>query len=115
MDNEEIGQDTWTDEELDAVVDVYLVMLRSELSGSDYSKKDKITRVMQGVLSGRTEKAVEWRMQNISSVLNDLGAPWVDGYKPASHVGPAVETRIRAALIRCLLKDWSQTDSSKTP
>ena len=105
MNIDKAGQDVWTDEELDAVVDSYLSMLRAEQSGSDYSKKDAITRLIEGPLSDRTGKAAEWRMQNISSVLQDVRAPWIDGYKPASHVGPMVDPRIRAALIRCLLKD----------
>ena len=43
---------------------------------------------------GRTDKAFEFRMQNISAVLNELGRQWLKGLPPAKNVGTAVAGRI---------------------
>jgi 5-methylcytosine-specific restriction protein A len=37
-------------------------------------------------------------MQNISTVLCDLGMPWISGYLPAKNVGSAVKGKIAAVL-----------------
>ena len=37
-------------------------------------------------------------MQNISAVLDDLGQPWIEGYKPARNVGEAVRVRLGLML-----------------
>lgn len=39
---------------------------------------------------GRTPKAWEYRMQNISHVLDQLDQKWIEGLKPAKNVGPEV-------------------------
>lgn len=106
MESDELDHAVWTDEELDAAVESYLLMLRAEMSGKEYKKNEAIATLVEGPLASRSSKAAEWRMQNISSVLQDAKAPWIDGYKPASHVGPNIDVRIRSAVMRCLLKYW---------
>jgi hypothetical protein len=33
----------------------------------------------------RSEGSIERKLQNISAVLDVLGAPWINGYKPLAH------------------------------
>ncbi len=47
---------------------------------------------------GRTAKAWEYRMQNISHVLDQAGKPWLPGLLPASNVGARVEPKLAMLL-----------------
>ncbi len=47
---------------------------------------------------GRTPKAWEYRMQNISHVLDQAGKPWLPGLLPASNVGARVEPKLAKLL-----------------
>lgn len=47
---------------------------------------------------GRTAKAWEYRMQNISHVLDQAGKPWLPGLLPASNVGARVEPKLAKLL-----------------
>ncbi|QHB73702.1 HNH endonuclease [Stenotrophomonas sp. 364] len=49
-------------------------------------------------LHGRTPKAWEYRMQNISHVLDQLQQPWLAGLRPAANVGPEVTGRLLKLL-----------------
>lgn len=93
VDNEDKG---WSDKELEAAVEAYWEMQRHDLNGTPYSKR-AIYREL-GEQFGRTEKAFEYRMQNISAVLDKMGLPWIVGLKPASNVGDRNVTRIKRIL-----------------
>lgn len=88
----------WTEDELRVAVEAYLDMLRLENGGIEYSKAEYNRRLRSGPLSARSESAVEYRMQNISSVLAGMGRSRIDGYRPAANVGPANEARLRALI-----------------
>jgi 5-methylcytosine-specific restriction protein A len=88
----------WTDEELGAAVDAYLQMLDSERRGEAYNKAAVNRALREGPLSDRTAGSVEFRMQNISAVLNDRQLMWLSGYKPAANVGERVKARISRLL-----------------
>src|SRR6266849_10028166 len=70
----------WQDDELDAIVSDYFAMLAADLSGLPYVK----SRHSEGLMAriGRTHRSVEFKHQNISAVLDELGMPWIPGYKP---------------------------------
>ena len=87
----------WTKDELSIAVEVYRRMLRLEGTGQDYIKINFL-REAQEQLSNRTLKSVEYRMQNISAVLDDLGRPWIPGFKPAKNVGTQVSSRLKELL-----------------
>jgi len=78
-DEEKIGK-PWNDDELDAIVADYFSMLRAELSQQPYIKSHHSAVLMQQI--GRTHRSVEFKHQNISAVLEELGLPWIVGYKP---------------------------------
>ncbi|MGE8179038.1 HNH endonuclease [Pseudomonas fluorescens] len=88
----------WSDSEIKAAVDAYLKMLALELKGQKFNKALENRQLRQGALADRTEGSVEFRMQNISTVLEQMGRQRIDGYKSAPHVGTNVEFAIRAAL-----------------
>jgi len=78
-DEKKIGK-PWNDDELDAIVADYFSMLRAELSRESYVKSHHSAVLMQQI--GRTHRSVEFKHQNISAVLEEMGLPWVVGYKP---------------------------------
>ena len=71
----------WTQEEVEATVADYFVMLQSELRGERYNKSEH-RRTLQRFLLDRSDTAIERKHMNISAVLRDVGHPWIDGYKP---------------------------------
>lgn len=77
----------WSDDEIRAAFDAYMKMLRQQSTGVSFRKADIINELVNDTLSGRSRKAVEFRMCNISSVLFERSMPIVDGFKPLAHVG----------------------------
>lgn len=86
----------WTEDELAAAVRAYRQMEASLANGSGVEK----AKVYRGLadLYGRTPKAWEYRMQNISHVLHQSGQPWLAGLRPAGNVGAVVGLRIAKLL-----------------
>ena len=82
----------WADSELEAAVDAYLDMLTDELNGRRVVKAHTYRELSEKV--GRNAKAWEFRMQNISYVLDGLSLQWIDGLKPAKNVGQDVAARL---------------------
>lgn len=86
----------WSEEEIKASVETYLEMLRMELSGQCFVRKEYYQRLAGKF--GRTIKAYEYRMQNKSHVLAEKGQVWVKGLKPARNVGTNVAAEIERQL-----------------
>jgi len=72
----------WSRLECDLISRDYLDMLLVELGGQSYSKSGH-RRLLQPHLKNRTEGAIEYKYQNISAIMIDLGLPYIRGYKPA--------------------------------
>lgn len=83
VDQEKFGK-PWSDDELDAIVADYFSMLKSELSRQPYVKSHHSAVLMQQI--GRTHRSIETKHQNISAVLEELGWPWIFGYKPMRNI-----------------------------
>jgi 5-methylcytosine-specific restriction protein A len=73
-------------------------MLELEQNEQKFNKAHENRLLRQGALVDRPEGAIEFRMRNISTVLERMGRERIEGYKPAPHVGSGVEKLIRAAL-----------------
>jgi hypothetical protein len=86
-DETKIGTD-WQDDELDAIVADYFAMLEADLSGRPYVKSSHSKALMAQI--GRTHRSVEFKHQNISAVLDELGMPWIPGYKPKRNYQNAI-------------------------
>lgn len=88
----------WDDVELAAAVEAYLKMLAWEKTGQPFNKALENRLLREGPVAGRAKGSIEFRMQNISTVLVRMGWERIEGYKPAKNVGSGVEQRIRQAL-----------------
>lgn len=88
----------WLDSELDAIVADYFDMLASELSGQPYVKVRHSAALMARI--GRTHRSVEFKHQNISAVLDELGMPWISGYIPKRNYQNAIFGAIDRFLSR---------------
>lgn len=97
MDTEKSNSD-WSEVEIQAAVDAYLSMLSREQAGQAINKAHENRVLREGALAGRNKSSVEFRMQNISTVLVELGRDRIEGYKPAKNVGVHVAKSIREAL-----------------
>jgi hypothetical protein len=78
----------WQDDELDVIVADYFAMLAADLSGRPYVKSRHSAVLMAQI--GRTHRSVEFKHQNISAVLDELGMPWIPGYKPKRNYQNAI-------------------------
>jgi hypothetical protein len=74
----------WSRVEVEAIVADYFEMLAKELGGEPFSKTAHRRQLMQA-LDDRSDGAIEYKHQNITAALNDLGVPGIDGYKPANN------------------------------
>ncbi len=88
--------DDWSDDELAAAVAAYREMQQHEVESKPYSKR----AIYRGLAErfGRTDKSIEFRMQNISAVLEGMGKPWLPGLRPAVNVGANVGRRLGELL-----------------
>src|ERR1700734_3618316 len=86
-DESKIGTD-WQNDELDAIIAAYFVMLAPDFSGQPYIKSRHSAALMAQI--GRTHRSVESKHQNISAVLDELGMPWIPGYKPKRNYQNAI-------------------------
>lgn len=96
-DEAKIGK-RWQDDELDVIVEDYFAMLEEDLSGRPYNKSSHSRAVMSQI--GRTHRSVEFKHQNISAVLDELGMPWIPGYIPKRNYQNAIFDAIDRYLTR---------------
>jgi hypothetical protein len=74
-----MSANAWSDLENDAVVARYFAMLSDELSGRPYIKAEA-NRLLQEQ-TGRSHGSVEFKLCNVSAVVQGFGLPTIDGYK----------------------------------
>lgn len=98
----------WSGAELEACVRAYRDMLTLHQQGVPFSKAEWRRKILPA-LSDRTEGSYEFRMQNISAVLNDLGLNILPGYLPARNVG-----NVRDEIIRLINLYWER-GGAETP
>lgn len=63
-------------------------MLGDEFAGRPYVKLRHCKALMD--LTGRSYRSVEFKHQNISAVLDELGMPWIPGYRPKENYQNAI-------------------------
>jgi hypothetical protein len=89
----------WSQYEVAATVADYLDMLERELRGKPYNKS-KHNRRLQLQLTGRSPGAIEFKHQNISAILLELGFPYIDGYKPRGNYQELLKSEVQVQLNR---------------
>src|ERR1700735_2154776 len=86
-DPSKVGTD-WQADELDAIVSDYFDMLTQDVAGRSYVNLQHSAALMAQI--GRTHRSVEFKHQNISAVLDELGLPWIPGYIPKRNYQNAI-------------------------
>ena len=106
----------WQENELDAIIEDYFVMLTADLAGQPYIKSRHSAALMSQI--GRSHRSVEFKHQNISAVLDALGLPWIPGYVPKSNYQNAIFDAIDRYLSQhrnvCELTPTCQTSTPAT-
>jgi hypothetical protein len=74
----------WTAEEVSLIVADYFDMLRHDLADRPFNKAGR-NQALREQLNGRSKGSVEFKHQNISAVLLEMGLPYINGYKPAKN------------------------------
>lgn len=91
--------DVWSQEEAEAAVADYFVMLAKELRGDPFNKAEH-NRALQHYVN-RTRGSIERKHQNISAILIQAGYPYIEGYKPLGNyqelLRSVVEDRLAGA------------------
>lgn len=111
----ELVSEQWTDDELRAAVEAYLWMLDKQERRIPYVKSHVNASLRGGLLGKRTKASVEFRMQNITSVFDELCMPTVSGYPPHANVGEQVKQRILGFLDDLGLVDAADFELSADP
>jgi len=96
------GTGDWTPLELRAIVADYFAMLDAELAGQPYSKTAHRNALRKTV--DRSPGSIERKHENISAVLQELGLPWINGYKPLPNFQDALVDAVDAQLSQNVAK-----------
>lgn len=110
----------WTEAEVQATVDDYLSMLVAEATGRDYSKAGHRRSLIKRLNPGRTESAIEFKHQNISAAMIDLGLPYIRDYLPRGNYQAALATEIQRrleagpSLLTQIMPHRSSSDAGRT-
>jgi hypothetical protein len=92
----------WTDNEIDKCVDAYFDLFSKQLSGTSVVKSHLYKNLAEQI--GRSHKSVEWKFQNISAVLDEMGLDWARGLTPASNFQKSLADSIASRLPTFLKK-----------
>jgi hypothetical protein len=71
----------WTEDEVETIVKDYFQMLQLELNKEKFNKTFHRSLLLPQ-LDNRSEGSIEFKHQNISAVLAEIGVPFIRGYKP---------------------------------
>ncbi len=71
----------WSKEEVAQIVQDYFNMFKLELEQQKYNKTAHRS-TLTPLLNNRSEGSIEFKHQNISAVLANMGLPYIKGYKP---------------------------------
>lgn len=90
------GKD-WSEDEVRLIVADYFDMLEAELLGNQF-KKSEHRKTLAPKLQGRSDGSIEFKHQNVSGVLVELGLPYIEGYKPRGNYQALLATEVEAFL-----------------
>jgi hypothetical protein len=88
----------WTADEVAVLVGSYFLMLAEERAGRDYNKSEYRRSVIAAI--GRKPGSIERKLQNVSAVLDEIGIPWIQGYKPLAHYQDSLVAVVEQQLLR---------------
>lgn len=98
-DDDQVAESTrdWTQQEVQLIVADYFAMLEAELQGERYRKSEHRKALMPR-LKQRSVGSVEFKHQNISAVLVEVGLPYVEGYKPRGNYQGLLAAEVESFL-----------------
>lgn len=106
--------DDWTVFEVVSTIEDYFVMARSEFARLDYNKSEH-RRKLSNILPERSQGSIEFKHQNISAVLVELGLPYIAGYKPRFNYQRLLKLEVQRYLrnhpsLQNLFDEYAQLD-----
>lgn len=87
----------WSKAEVDLIVQDYFKMLQFELNQIKYNKTAH-RRSLLPLLNGRSDGSVEFKHQNISAILSNMGQPYIKGYKPRGNYQQILEDEVASYI-----------------
>jgi len=87
----------WSENEVRLIVADYFDMLEAELLGKPY-KKSEHRKALTPQLAGRSEGSIEFKHQNVSGALVEMGLPYIEGYKPRSNYQSILASEVESFL-----------------
>ena len=96
MADDDLRGTVWTDREVDLVVAAYFEMLGLEIAGQPYVKSRRHEELER--LTRRSNGSIQRKLQNVSAILDRLGAPWIWGYKPLANFQEALLKAVERRL-----------------
>lgn len=88
----------WSNIEVELIVADYFSMLLKELSHQNYKKSEHRKKLLP-LLNNRSEGSIEFKHQNISAILINLGQPYIKGYLPRFNYQKILEEKVIDYLI----------------
>lgn len=89
---------SWSELEVELIIADYFSMLAIELAGENYSKAEHRRNLMP-LLNKRSEGSIEFKHQNISAVLINLGQLYIPGYLPRYNYQKMLEEKVIDYLV----------------
>ena len=90
---------SWSELEVELIIANYFEMLSNEMLGKAYAKA-AFRKDLLPLLNNRSEGSIEFKHQNISAVLINLGQPYVKGYLPRFNYQKILEEKVIDYLIQ---------------
>lgn len=91
--------DSWSKIEVALIVADYFDMLIKELNRIPFRKSDHRRQILP-LLNNRSEGSIEFKHQNISAILINLGRPYIAGYLPRYNYQNLLEDEVIDYLIQ---------------
>ena len=89
--------ENWSKKEVELIVAAYFNMLALEIEQNAYNKTT-FRQALLPMLDGRSEGSIEFKHQNISAVLANMGLPFIKGYKPRFNYQQILEEEVSRFL-----------------
>jgi hypothetical protein len=111
-----ISGSDWTDSEIEVAVETYFDMLHMQLDGQEFVKRAVETAALR-LLPGRTRGSLEFKLENISAVLDALELSWLGGFVPARNYQRRLEDAVLDFLAadETLVEQLRQADEAVPP
>jgi hypothetical protein len=94
---EKSGHD-WTPREVEVIVRLYVRILGLDVRGERLVKTDEYRRVIKSDLPARSRSSVEYKLRNVSAVMEQMGLPTIMGLKPAKNYQRILVEGVERAL-----------------